>query len=101
MSAKGNWTPGPWVIAGSLVLAGSNKSICQIDGAIQIGKPATEEERKANARLIAATPDLLAALVNAQYIIHGFHCGANAPPAWEGRCAKECEEARTAIDKAN
>ena len=55
-------TPGPWVIAGSLVLAGSNKSICQIDGAIQVGKPATEEERKANARLIAATPDLLAAL---------------------------------------
>ena len=50
--------------------------------------------------LHAAAPDLLAALTAAQEVIHGFFCGDNGPPAWEGKCAKECTQAKDAITQA-
>ena len=61
------WTPGPWMIAGkeettvySLGPMGTTVFWCGIQAA---GKEsASEEECKANARLIAAAPDLVEAL---------------------------------------
>lgn len=47
-------TPGPWAVAGRLIVSAKHGSI----GAVDDGQPNVE----ANARLIAAAPDLLAAL---------------------------------------
>lgn len=47
--------------------------------------------------LLRCHDKLLEAAKAAQYVIHGFHCGINASPAWEGGCAKECSQLRAAI----
>jgi hypothetical protein len=55
-------TPGPWVSLGS---RGDVKSVCKGFAETMVAKAAGREttaERAANARLIAAAPDLLAAL---------------------------------------
>lgn len=53
-----NHTPGPWETAGLRVMWGSY-FVADCDGKGDIGR---QDESRANARLIAAAPDLLAAL---------------------------------------
>ena len=53
-----------------------------------------------NKRRLEAFEGLLAALQAAQEVIHGFFCGDKGPSAWEGKCAKECTQAKDAIAKA-
>lgn len=47
-------TPGPWEILSTLEICSGNKDICELKGWMN--------EDQANARLIAAAPDLLEAL---------------------------------------
>ena len=62
-----------------------------------IGRP--ESERQANARLIAAAPDLLAALIGLKPIFDRAESNASGNPEWEFVSAR-VEAARAAIAKA-
>lgn len=61
-------TPGPWVVwtaneeIGSVTTADGMIAIAQAQQTRRIFKESDHDERRANARLIAAAPDLLAAL---------------------------------------
>jgi hypothetical protein len=57
------WTPGPWVVEGtaSATVAARHDGAAEIAEVIATGSM-THGERRANARLIAAAPDLYAAL---------------------------------------
>ena len=48
-------TPGPWLVEGNWVFTRAEVDICNLSSRVAIG----HEEREANARLIAAAPDLL------------------------------------------
>lgn len=56
-------TPGPWLILGSIIVGADTKQICALwpldDSGTPIQSEATDD---ANARLIAAAPELLEAL---------------------------------------
>ena len=94
-------TPGPWRQAGYAVIRGEGTEEERIAIAGDYDTDDVSATHLANARLIAAAPDLLAALTAAQEVIHGFFCGDKGPPAWEGKCAKECTQAKAAIAKAS
>jgi hypothetical protein len=59
MNSRGKFTPGPWIKEGQFsVIIGAGSISTQQTGL----PPKTVPEREANARLIAAAPDLLEAL---------------------------------------
>jgi len=94
-------TPGPWGDVHGIIQATNKYIIARIDAPIHLHNETTE----ANARLIAAAPDLLAALraVIPALIILGDHIGnefkgGNGQPAFD-RCAL-IGAARAAIAKA-
>lgn len=68
-------TPGPWVVANGLQVWADGPStvrsprICTVQNASTPVQQLSEAEMAANARLIAAAPDLLAALVEAEKVI--------------------------------
>ena len=60
-----NHTPGPWATIGQhevVVCAKLDGFVAPICSAVEVGGRRTHEEAKANARLIAAAPELFAAL---------------------------------------
>ena len=88
------YTPGPWCvnghspIGGILVSTANGVDICICDGPNGSGKA------EANARLIAAAPDMLAALESACDAVRPFAADdAKDLPAW-------VKQARAAIAKA-
>ncbi|GGD11873.1 hypothetical protein [Aureimonas glaciei] len=88
-----DYTPGPWCIAhrkGVLAVRGAaTEHVAQISSVFQIGYgPTSSEEAKANARLIAASPELLEAL---QSVMAEWRDGYGL------KCAEQC---RAAIAKA-
>lgn len=90
-------TPGPWVVD---TIAGSDKPYIFSSGAyrtvakiIMNASPGSEwkEERNANAALIAAAPDLLAALARATEFLAANYSDADMPdilPACSAALAK-------------
>lgn len=60
-----NFTPGPWHVEPEEWTNGRGIAICADDAIVAIIDPeiAADDEDKANARLIAAAPELLATLV--------------------------------------
>lgn len=94
---KTNHTPGPWHLIprrnGYLLAAFSGDETEQIAEIF----PKPSEEQEANARLIASTPDLLAALQTLEALI-----GASADVLEAGGVGflPEWEQARAAIAKA-
>lgn len=65
-------TPGPWQLSGHEVIVKNHGSVAI--ATTDIGMVATKEEREANARLIAAAPELLSALENAEASIELVRC---------------------------
>lgn len=90
---SGQHTPGPWEVHDGLVWSKKYGAIC--DPLSEVGNNRTQPEARANARLIAAAPDLLAAC---ESMLHYF----DAPN--ESLCAndayKAADQARAAIAKA-
>jgi len=59
MSEKQTHTPGPWVAMGKAVYTESDNPTREILWGGHNTRSASDEEKKANARLIAAAPELL------------------------------------------
>ena len=94
--SKATHTPGPWEAVGSRIRTagtGSFRRIATMEGGA-FNVNVTDE---ANARLIAAAPDLLAALeaIEAHLTLHPGSSVANRAEA-----RQVCEQARAAIAKA-
>jgi hypothetical protein len=64
MKEKTKHTSGPWVTHCGFVATTDHKAICKMayTGGVQFAAPTATLEDAANARLIAASPDMLAAL---------------------------------------
>ena len=64
MNEKTKHTPGPWVTHCGFVATADHKAICKMayEGGVQFAAPTATLEDAANARLIAAAPDLLETL---------------------------------------
>jgi hypothetical protein len=68
MSTETKWTPGPWSVEGETVYAltdtgGQNRFWCSVQSVRRADEgEASDAEVRANAHLIAAAPDLYAAL---------------------------------------
>lgn len=90
MTAK--HTPGPWAVISGEVCAAGYGAIAHCDRDNRNTKPV---ERDANARLIAAAPDLLEALKVAEYIIQRQQDNAG-----NYTYPQILEQARAAIAKA-
>lgn len=99
MSAK--HTPGPWWVDEPLedggtepIVANAQWVICEVaDGIDEDGA------MEANARLIAAAPDLLAALENLTPILEAAESNASGNPEWKW-VSSRINTARAAIAKA-
>ena len=79
-------TPGPWAVGGRLVIAEKYGSVCAVDDG--------QSDYVANARLIAAAPELLAAL-------KAITDELGVPdPGYPAPVANAAEIARAAIAKA-
>lgn len=95
--SKSSFTPGPWRANEShdyIEPTGGSPIICEfdkIDPVFALG----DDERIANAHLIAAAPELLAALE--QFV---QACDTAPPVHFIGHIVKACEVARAAIVKA-
>jgi len=88
---KGDWTTGGISPFGAF---GEDKPV-KVDGIVmaRVINYANEDEANANARLIAAAPELLEALKNALALLAAY-CGE------EGHCQPAIKESRAAIAKA-
>jgi hypothetical protein len=97
----GNHTPGPWVVWSPNEFG--NPSIGRESGpslAI-VFRSNHEAELEANARLIAAAPDLLAALEHAEYALTRWAMyGHSDRPPEQYRADEWARDARAAIAKA-
>ena len=95
-------TPGPWMVDGDLVRDPDEYVIAQ---AWAYYAPGREGQQDANARLIAAAPDLLAALVSASALFCDDgeacrFCDADIAQGEEHDPDATCSEMIAAIDKA-
>ena len=81
-------TPGPWQVVGSYIVADLTLAVAQVSGP---NRADLRETRQANRRLIAAAPDLLAALLRCASYLEDL-------PFPEGRGA--LDQAQAAITKA-
>lgn len=94
-------TPGPWRIG--IRQPNSDKFIYDANG----GEVANcdritnfEADNLANARLIAQTPNLLVALVNAEAMLSAIYASGTIPPPAPGGSVPTITEARAAIAAA-
>jgi len=100
--AAATHTPGPWrqdEPGSLLVVAGEAKHATDIVAGCWGHSDVRYAEGVANARLISAAPDLLAAL-KAEIDTHGHLSGRCAVPAGADGCSARCEVVRAAIAKA-
>jgi len=97
---KAQHTPGLWKIDGAgNEVSSRSKSIAHVYGHLPSGYASEVEwsiEDLANARLIAAAPELLDALLNCEAIMSAIECGHMKPLGF----STVLEEARDAIAKA-
>jgi len=97
-SATARHTPGPWRVTGGPTPRGNAAGVCSVDGLHVTdvhGYGTSIETDHANARLIAAAPDLLAALENVSAKLERL-CGVSYPDA----IALDLSQARAAIARA-
>lgn len=85
---QGEWTKGPWSVA-----KGCDQFVCNDGKWIASTMGIRGEEGAANARLIAASPDLYAALREFVTVYDGFQDG-------DGNPCPTLEKARRALSKA-
>ena len=102
-------TPGPWMVHPYINQQGPHNKAKDVGPnglalAVALGRfeAAWSEEDEANARLIAAAPDLLAALKD---VMEGDHYEECPTPYFEekgvsGECSAKCARMRAAIAKA-
>lgn len=92
---EGGFTPGPWSLdrEAVTVTAANTGIICDIYG------PACEW-RDANARLIAAAPDLYEALRNMRHWAEVLAIGGVMVDEWQEKYDRHMEQANTALSKA-
>lgn len=96
------FTPGPWrqdAPGSLLVIAGEGRSPDDIVAGCWGHSDERYSEGVGNARLIAAAPELLAALKD-ELDSHGHLSGRCAAPAGADGCTLKCERFRAAIAKA-
>lgn len=100
-------TPGPWAVDKDAAIGGYRVNATNGRGVVfatqrdehpAIGQGISHAESLANARLISAAPDLLAALVEMRYLFD-LMCGLGFNPA-EGRYGSPKANADAAIAKA-
>lgn len=85
-------TPKPWRISDH----GDGTSLIYGTGGVDIADTRSSANQKANARLIAAAPDLLAALKTMSAMWHAYV----GPDNYDGHAAKAFSDAVAAIQKA-
>lgn len=79
-------TPGPWYAEGCKIIADSGTKyhrMKQIAGTVQMQHGDLHPEDKANARLMAAAPDLLEATKKLCIAIGGCRCGDEEEAAYQ------------------
>jgi hypothetical protein len=77
-------TPGPWEVEGTYIVADLTLAVAEVNGP---NRADLREQKQANRRLVAAAPDLLAALIRCAGYLEDM-------PYPEGRDAlKQAEEA--------
>lgn len=91
-------TPGPWCTNGGLVRTADANNITNRKIASVFG-PMGDAEKIANARLIAAAPELLDALEGLSDILSRAESNASGNPEWEF-VSKRVNAARAAVEKA-
>ncbi len=97
-------TPGPWVAVGAMVenTHDYNPDICSCDlrafGQDNLWRE--YEETLANARLIAAAPDLLSLLIQAENLLYASADKGAEPGSYGRDCFETMQAARAAIAKA-
>lgn len=91
-------TPSPWHVEAEIVDGQVKYSIDQetVDesGDIERG------EVRANCKLIAASPDLLEALTNAEKLLHGLYLNCTLDPLYEDEIGKQIDSIRHITSKA-
>ena len=101
---KTTYTPGPWSASTQgpndpwVIIAGCGPAFVasvEDDGAL-----ITRVEANANARLIAAAPDLLAALEDAEFLLRMIGMNPKEAGAMVDSCKRSSADARAAIAKA-
>lgn len=98
------FTPGPWrVFDGDLVVAGNAQvaypaTLAFPDNPVGLDGPYSDEQREANARLIAAAPDLYAALQTAKHVM--VNVDATVGDNWR-EYAAAIDAARAALARVN
>ncbi|WP_368640604.1 hypothetical protein ABRZ04_05325 [Castellaniella ginsengisoli] len=100
---KHTFTPGPWRAQGLCVRAIENGVVvAEVDGPNKFFRGSERREEmeycRGNARLIAAAPDLLEALIVAEAALNRIRCTSHTVP-WEDT-GPAVEQARVAIAKA-
>ena len=93
-------TPGPWRVSSRDAYSEAHHVETETNPSQGLATITMLPNALANAQLMAAAPDLLAALEDAQEVMHWMFCGPSAPPSWNGACAKECIQAQAAIAKS-
>ena len=89
-------TPGPWTTSRDAVSAGHVQITVYAE---ETGmRVATVFEREANARLIAAAPDLLVALIDCVSMLEAIQ--AEDPEDWRAAPYLQMQQAQAAIHKA-
>ncbi|WP_313014578.1 hypothetical protein [Brevundimonas sp.] len=80
MGEKQGHTPGPWVVTSDGHYVSPGADLSKIVALIFRPNTDQEGERHANARLIAAAPDLLAALIEARDALHQHYVDWDGEP---------------------
>lgn len=100
-------TPGPWMQSpGDPAVINGHREDSPLDDFVAMVLPDSDlgwgmtAERAANARLIAAAPDLLAALQDAEFLIRKAAINPKEAAAMVDSFLRSAEDARTAIAKA-
>lgn len=100
-------TPGPWHVGGDIRVTNDNRIHRNVWGptpaGMQSGEMICQLATVDNARLIAAAPELLGALIDlADWLAYGLNKAEGAEPTAEDHaaCARVAAKARAAVDKA-
>ena len=86
---SGGWTPGPWAVGKNGDVNSKDGLVVVVGVSYEIGKAARDRD-KADARLIAAAPDLYEAL---EWAVNHFDGDTKCNANQETNCIEKCRDA--------